>query len=727
MKHALRNLSTTLFVLTGLSLTVSACGAGAGGNAVRPDDPTAGGALGKGGAGTACSDVADEPQLLTLDWEDTARIELERAMATQVAVVHYDCKGFKVLRDCSVKGDYQYAGVSPAKTVAKLKDRDQLQANLPLGAATLSSEMNRGSTIDIVYLAVGQQSTTIHDVPVAKLVGKCEGATHTVRTANLGAFALTTGTDGSVNAAASLFGKGASGSSSSSKSVEKVNGELDACNSASDTSKEPTSKCKALVQLLLSPVVKSGEAPKAAPPSSGEKDKEQSVAIAKNTCPSGFRLDANNICSKPGQGGAFACDPRNFDECKTNCGKGDGRSCYNAATNRLDYKLNAGKASKERYADAYPFLEKSCAANNGPGCTQLGYATRWGYGIQENPEKSITLYEKACQIGDAPACYYLGNNRKGGYSGFTKDVEMARKNFERACSLGDSWSCNYASQMMVEGVGGPKDVEGAAKMLQRACGQDENICKKGMAIANTEAGLSGTGDKVTLKESPKSLEAIVTPCKSEFRVDDKTMTCVKPAEASSFMCEVSNLDECKAQCEKGNGRSCWNAAANRKGKWNPDASAHGKEQAFPFLEKGCNAGYAAACTQFGYALHYGNGTTANKERARTIYEKSCGMSEPSACETIGRNYAGGYDGYTKDGAKAVDFYEKACNLSDWDSCKRGARIAADGKDTKKDVARATKLYDKACTGGDKGGCNSKEELLHPKKEEKKTASTTKKK
>ncbi len=127
--------------------------------------------LGKGGK---CTTPSDEPQLLTLDWEDTQRIDLERAMAKHVAVVHYDCNGFKVLRDCEVEGGYEYAGVSLAKTTAKLKDEDEVHANLPYGAVDISAAVKRGSTIDIVYVAVGQQATTVHDVAAAKLKGSAK-------------------------------------------------------------------------------------------------------------------------------------------------------------------------------------------------------------------------------------------------------------------------------------------------------------------------------------------------------------------------------------------------------------------------------------------------------------------------------------------------------------------------------------------------------------------------
>src|SRR5262245_38268882 len=96
--------ATTLAVFSLSCCLVGACaGAKGAGSAVRPNDPTAADVLGK----AKCGGVADEPQLLTLDWEDSQRIELERAMAKHVAVVHFDCGGLKVLHDCEVDGSYE--------------------------------------------------------------------------------------------------------------------------------------------------------------------------------------------------------------------------------------------------------------------------------------------------------------------------------------------------------------------------------------------------------------------------------------------------------------------------------------------------------------------------------------------------------------------------------------------------------------------------------------------
>jgi TPR repeat protein len=696
-----------------LGCLIVACGGAGAGSAVRPTDPTAADVLGK----EKCGGVADEPQLLTLDWADTQRIDLERAMAKHVAVVHYDCAGLKVLHDCQADGSYDYAGVSAAKTIAKLKDEEQLSANLPIGAASMSSAIKRGETIDIVYLAVGQLGTTVNDVPRAQLKGQCDGATHTVRTANLGAFALTTGTHGDVNAAVELFSKGASAASDSTKEMDRADGELAACNAATEDATAPTPKCRAVVQLLLSPIAGAngkaeaqasrGDA-KLGDPAKADEHKSLSTKPLRNPCNDGFRLAKDNVCTRADKADAYMCDAASFDECKTQCTKGDPRSCYNAAANRLDSKMNPD-ANKTGRQEAVSYLDKSCSLGYAPGCADLGYMTEWGYGTDRSAEKAEQLFTKACSMGDALACTFLGSAYMWGGNGFKKDQAQSRKYYERACSLGGDDSCREASRMYLEGIGGPKDPAVAAKLLQRSCGggNDEN-CRRGLAVANSEGSLAGEGEKVSLKDDKRlasSTDVLPSPCRSTLRVDDKTMTCVKPEGAASYVCDATNIDECKAQCDKGNARSCWNAAANRLSKSNQNRGSSGREEAFPFFDKSCTAGYAPACTQFADAVFWGYGTASNKDRGKNLYQKACAMGDIPACTFMANQLAYGSNGWPKDVNKSVSLYEKACDLGATSACVEAANILVGSKMPKKNTKRALRDLDTACKAGDSSACN----------------------
>jgi TPR repeat protein len=693
-------------VAAATALLAVACGAGSAGKLARPDEHKASDVLGKNGN---CSAVGEEPQLLTLDWEDTLRSELETAMAKHIVVVHYGCDGVKVLRDCEVPGEYEFAGFSKAQTEARLDDEDQLKVNLPMGAASFNAEVQRGSTIDLTYVAVGQQSTTVHGVPRSKLKGTCDGATHTVRSANIGAFALATGTKGAANAAAALLGKTAAAESSSTQKIKRVNGALDACNAASESAKAPTDSCRALVQLLLSPISDGAAYASASANKKGGGDdehKDWSTKPIKNPCQEGFVLDKNGMCARPEKAAAYLCDVAKIDECKTQCDKGEGKSCFNAAANQLDSKLNPNAKYEERKTAAFGFLEKSCNAGYAPGCGQLAYAYDYGYGVKTDDAKAESLFHKACSMGDALSCRLLASNFRNGSNGFKKDESQAFELFSRACQLGNNDSCTEAARQLEEGVGTTKDLDAAGTLLQKSCdaGNDWN-CSKAAELKRKRTALAKAGEQVKLKDLHTRWRSgpIDAVCEQGLRLNDKNV-CAKPDASSTFLCEVSALDECKAQCDKGDGRSCYQAAANRLGKWNA-ASRSGNEDALAFLEKGCAASSAMSCGELGYAQLYGYGAVRNADKAEASFRKACTGGDWLSCKELGRLYQNGNDGFKKTPATALEFHKKACDLGNGDSCTAAADMLLKGDGLPKDEKTALQILDKSCSDGFSWSCS----------------------
>ena len=67
---------------------------------------------------------------------------------------------------------------------------DEVQANLPLSGGSIGGGLQRGSTLDIAMMLVGKKRTTKDGVTKEDLQGSCDGATHYVRGAMVGAFAM---------------------------------------------------------------------------------------------------------------------------------------------------------------------------------------------------------------------------------------------------------------------------------------------------------------------------------------------------------------------------------------------------------------------------------------------------------------------------------------------------------------------------------------------------------
>lgn len=99
-----------------------------------------------------------------VDFRPEQRVDLEVAVHDGVAVVAYDCKSFRLLKDCRIDGSYGFVGTTTKDQVIKLDDADEIKANLPLSglkiAGTLEGEMQRGASLDIAPMMIGKMRTT---------------------------------------------------------------------------------------------------------------------------------------------------------------------------------------------------------------------------------------------------------------------------------------------------------------------------------------------------------------------------------------------------------------------------------------------------------------------------------------------------------------------------------------------------------------------------------------
>ncbi len=90
-----------LIVLSSL-LALSSCGGPTVGGALRPD--AAKGTEAVDGPQGPCREVGETGQPLVVDWPAHERTNVEEAMMSGVAVVAYDCKTLRLLKDCSLEG-----------------------------------------------------------------------------------------------------------------------------------------------------------------------------------------------------------------------------------------------------------------------------------------------------------------------------------------------------------------------------------------------------------------------------------------------------------------------------------------------------------------------------------------------------------------------------------------------------------------------------------------------
>lgn len=577
-----------------------ACGAGAPASVVRPSDPTAASALGE----ASCHDVAGKQgQPLVVDWAPEQRGDLEVAMKDGVAVLSYSCTAIKVLPDCHLDGKYGFMGTTRAEQVVQLANADELAVNLPLSGAKLGTELARGSTIDVAMVMIGKRRTTWDQPTTADLKGSCEGATHYLRSATVGAFAMDTGTQGKVRAAAEMFGIGASGGSESAKKVHAKQGDLADCEHASPDSDKAPPQCGAPIRLVLAPIAEApakapgatapppAPAPGAAPAGAPRFSRPEEA----DACPPGL-VWAGGKCAKAADVAVHTCKPGDVDDCTAQCGKNDAASCA---------ILGAHYASSNQASKAQPPLAKACTAGEAHACTNLGVLTASASGGKGDPQlfkkgcdggdavgcrhlglayaaakddaKSFAAFRSSCEGGDAAGCGAVGAAYTNG-AGTSKDPVKGVEYKRRGCDGGDARSCADVAAMLETGKGVPKNEILARMDYQRACFRDP----RGAADACTGLG------RVTWKENPQLAK---TWFDRGCAFGDATACAVLKVMYGEARPSVANIQagqDAQRACVMGDGRACTTAGLLQAG-------TGALPMAKPNVQRGCQLGDAFAC------------------------------------------------------------------------------------------------------------------------------------
>lgn len=453
-----------LGVLAGLTVGCAGVPTGGATRAVRPNAPTAADALQE----PVCREVSARGEPLVVDWKSHQRGDLEEAMADGVAMVRYDCSTLEVLKNCRVDGGYSFLGLSRKEEAVRLSDADEIAANLPAFGARIASELGRDAVLDLAMITVGKVRTTVRSMFAEDLSANpsCRGATHYVRGAFVGAFAMDRGTRGKARVATNLWGAGAQLGSASSMHASNRDGSPDQCRQAERDDKQPVAGCSALLRLELIAL-------------SAPQDATESPAA----CPTGLVL-VHGKCASPSDAEPRQCRPRDAQDCTRQCDRGHALSC-----SMLADLLEGGRgapADAERIRAAR-LREKGCDGGVAGGCFHAGWAYDSGLGVEKDRVRASALYEKACDAGHAIGCFNLGNMLAKG-DVVPKDEQRAGDLYERGCNAGDHGSCLNLGMMYAYGrASRHQDRVIANGYFARACEGGEKFACHSLAESSKES------------------------------------------------------------------------------------------------------------------------------------------------------------------------------------------------------------------------------------------------
>ncbi len=493
-----------------------------------------------------------------VDWPDVQRADLESGLPKGVVVVKYACDAFQVLPGCTLPGGYSYTGISPKSNVVEMKDAASVQANFGsfVSPVKFNAAFEQGRALNLAYMMVGTQSTTVSQVKRAELQGACDGATHVVHRAYLGAFAMDSATAGSARAAVEVMTYGgASAGAESSKQAFQRDGDLKACEAATTADGSPRPGCAAMVRVTLLPI--DGAA--------------QGVAgtVDARGCPEGF-VYAEGGCARPSEVTSWLCDAGDLVGCKQQCAAGSAESCGRYAGVLLDTSVEDVYVPTSRVDD----LRKDLAPNRAAfqsACTEHGEAdacTLAGFAevIDEVELRPTTAahwrasgryFEAACAGGEAVACDIVNDLLSYGLledEGVPRDPAKANALIGQACEVGSGRACLMLAEMhafdatFAEAFSAPERAHVAGRALADACHAGLlDACVIASAGYLAEARCQETVDWISKRVEEDSklflFEDDTSFCPLTVKLDDAA----KSLELATFACGKGHELACGLQ------------------------------------------------------------------------------------------------------------------------------------------------------------------------------------
>lgn len=419
-----------------------------------------------------CRDASGYAEPLIVDWSSAGRLDLEAAMTSGVAVVSYDCHRLRLLNGCTVDGDYAFVGVTVKEETIQLTNADEVQANLPLSGVKLSASMDAKSSLDLALVMVGKRSTTLREANRSRLQGSCDGATHFVRAATVGAFAMARGSSGEVRAAVDLFGAGAGAASEESRNNRTVDGDRNACKKSAPGDDAPPAGCGAALRLELIPIVQGELAEAPAEP-------KETKPTVREVCPEGMVKLGGKCAIATAQD--KLCDQGNRPACQALCAKGSARGCFEyAQAIAFGTWRRPAEEKKAILEESLTFMAKACELGSQDACYEQAWMhwNQYAYGPVHDPKRALELAEASCAQGGGRACGLIASAhdpKSHDAEKVTPDAATWERYVTRACDLGeDSWCATLAARLTAD----PKTRDKGLAVFRRACtGTRQTSCR----------------------------------------------------------------------------------------------------------------------------------------------------------------------------------------------------------------------------------------------------------
>ena len=203
-----------------------------------------------------CSVRHSQSNPLIVEWPAADRGSLEMHLKRGVSVVRYEGCRMEVLRRCAVPASaYVYGGFTRKSEQVRMRDADELFANLPVGAARFEGKLETSEALTVAMTMVGMYEADRDNVSIDELHGECDGATHIITGVQVGAYEFFAERAAEIGGAAGLAsGPGIGDSSQAEREMLTRDGEVERCDIATADDVSPPSGCGALIRLEVVPL-----------------------------------------------------------------------------------------------------------------------------------------------------------------------------------------------------------------------------------------------------------------------------------------------------------------------------------------------------------------------------------------------------------------------------------------------------------------------------------------
>jgi hypothetical protein len=201
-----------------------------------------------------CGGVGQIVRPLIIEWPATDRASLESRLRRGLVVVRYESCVVEVLRDCAApSGGYDYLGITRKNDQITIRSTDELYANMPLTAVELEAKLAKAGELNVSMALVGNYEAQRARFDISELQGRCQGATHVIAAAQVGAFAFYAGSAAEIGTEVQVENVvGVGGRSTAGREFINRDGDASACQSSTPSDTVPPNECGALLRLELS-------------------------------------------------------------------------------------------------------------------------------------------------------------------------------------------------------------------------------------------------------------------------------------------------------------------------------------------------------------------------------------------------------------------------------------------------------------------------------------------